>query len=248
MEGPAVSTIVPAFNAERFLGEAIESALAQDYRPHQVVVIDDGSTDDTAEVAAAFPQVKLIRQANLGPAAARNAAIEAASGELIALLDADDLMEPSRLEIQVTYLLEHPEAAAVLGRHELLIEPGVEPPRWVAELPAMIESFGGEGMSERIPVLPDRPTASMLARRSAFELVGPYDTSFRLGEDVDWVIRAWECGLELAAVDEVVMRRRVHGANLTYDDAGCRRALLRMLRTRIERGRRRGSGSAALPE
>jgi glycosyltransferase involved in cell wall biosynthesis len=248
MEGPAVSTIVPAFNAERFLGEAIESVLAQDYRPHEVVVVDDGSTDGTAEVAAAFPEVQLIRQANLGPAAARNAAIEAASGELIALLDADDLMEPDRLETQVTYLLEHPEAAAVLGRQELLIESGVDPPRWATELPAMIESVGGKGMSERIPVLPDHPTPSMLARRSAFEQVGPYDTSFRLGEDVDWVIRAWECGLELAAVDDVVIRRRVHGANLTYDEAGCMRALLRMLKTRIERGRRGGTGSAALPE
>jgi glycosyltransferase involved in cell wall biosynthesis len=242
MRGPAVSTIVAAFNEERFLSQAIESALAQDYSPHEVIVIDDGSTDRTAEIAEGFEGVKLLRQDNKGLATARNVGIEASTGELIALLDGDDMSAPGRLESQVTYLLEHPGDAGVLGRHELVIEEGTELPRWVVEMPQLLAKTAGANLSERLPLLPDHPTGSMVARREAFERVGPFDPSFRLCEDVDWILRAWEAGLTFGAVHDVVLLRRIHGNNMTYDEKGGREALLQVLKARIDR--RRGAALA----
>ncbi|MCP5475611.1 MAG: glycosyltransferase family 2 protein [Rhodanobacteraceae bacterium] len=107
---PLVSVIIAAFNAERFIGESCRSALAQTYRNLEVIVVDDGSDDSTADVVAALARtdrrLRLIRQANLGVAAARNAAIAAASGEFLAPLDADDIWDPTKIARQVSRLLE----------------------------------------------------------------------------------------------------------------------------------------------
>jgi len=232
MERPLVSTIVPVFNGERFLGEAIESALAQDYRPHEVIVIDDASIDGSSEIAAGFPGVKLVRlETNGGPAVARNAGIAASSGEFIALLDADDLMAPGRLSAQIGFLLEHPDADAVLGTQRVIVEPGavrptlnplVDPDQLPAQAEAEAISYYG---------------GTLVARRAAYEQVGLYDETFRVGEDVDWMLRARDLGLRISTLDEVFVHRRIHGGNLTYDRAAGRQATLRAFKRRIERKR-----------
>src|SRR6266571_5872710 len=116
VERPLVSVIMAAFQAERFLEDAIAAILAQDYAPFEVIVCDDGSTDRTPEILAGHPELHTIRQANAGPAAARNAAIAASSGELLAIFDADDLWPPTRLALQAGYLAAHPDVGCVLGR------------------------------------------------------------------------------------------------------------------------------------
>jgi glycosyltransferase involved in cell wall biosynthesis len=106
---PLVSVIVAAYNAEATLAETLRSALAQSYRPVEIILVDDGSTDRTAEIASSFAEVILIRQANAGVAAARNAGIRASRGEWLAPLDADDLWHPAKLERQVAAALAAPE-------------------------------------------------------------------------------------------------------------------------------------------
>ena len=238
---PLVSTVVPVYNGERFLASALDSALAQNYPRHEVIVVDDGSTDATAEVARGYPDVRYMRQENGGPAAARNTGIEAAAGELICNLDADDVMVPGRIARQVGYLSGRPAIGCVLGRQELLVEPGIQPAAW-ARLPRFpIPGSGTDEPNEN----PYFPVGTMISRRSVFELVGLFDPSFRIGEDVDWMFRVREHGIGVGMLDEVVLLRRLHGTNLTQDAAAVTMALPRVFKARIDR-RRRGVSPARL--
>ncbi|MDD4887932.1 MAG: glycosyltransferase family 2 protein, partial [Thiomonas sp.] len=105
-----VSVVIPAYNARNTLAQTLDSLFAQTHRNLDVVVVDDGSTDGTAEVLEAFAgRVRVIRQANAGIAVARNASVQAARGDYIALLDADDLCRPDRIAMQLRYLQTHPD-------------------------------------------------------------------------------------------------------------------------------------------
>jgi glycosyltransferase involved in cell wall biosynthesis len=237
-EAPSVSVVIPAYNSADYLADAIESSAGQDYDgPIEVIVVDDGSTDDTAAVAERYPEVKLFRQDNQGPAAARNVAIEAAGGEVIATLDSDDRMLPGRLRKQVDYLLEHPEAGVVIGLHELQVDPGVAVPKWLLTQAGMRfdddEDDGG--------LLGQYVTATLAAWRRTFDEVGPYDPAFRYGEDIDLLIRIADAGKAIGTIDEPLITRRLHGKNLVLDEHGVRHGTFQALKARIDRGRAGGS-------
>lgn len=216
---PVVSAIMPVHNGEQFLQASLESVLEQDYEPLEVVVCDDGSTDGTPEILASFPSLTVVRQERGGAAAARNAAVAASSGELVAFFDADDLWPPNRVSLQAQYLLDHPEAACVLGRQEWM-----NPPPWLTR-DAVYGDLDG------IPLL------SAMIRRSVFDELGGFDVSFRVAEDTDLLVRMRERGIELAILPEVVLYRRFHGANLTADRSSPQ-SLVRSLRQKLERERR----------
>lgn len=223
-EKPLVSVIVAAYQAEAFLEDAIASILAQDYAPFEVVVCDDGSTDRTPEILAAHPELHTIRQANAGAAAARNAAVAASSGELLAIFDADDLWPPTRLSVQAGYLLEHREVGCVLGRQEW-----IDPPPWLTR-DAVYGDLDG------IPIL------SAMLRRSAFEELGGFDESFTHSEDMDLLFRLRENGIQIEVLPDIVMFRRYHGENLT-GSAPSTSPLLRSLRQKLERERTASEGT-----
>jgi glycosyltransferase involved in cell wall biosynthesis len=226
-----VSVVIPVFNGARFLAAAIESVLTQGYRPFEIIVVDDGSTDGSGEVAQRFPGICCLRQENAGPAAARNAGMAVASGEFFAFLDADDLMAPGRLDVQVGYLRGHPEVGCVLGRQELLVEPGVQVPEGMIAPSALAR--GDPLFSRRVQI----PAMSMVARRLVFDQVGGFDPRFRLGEDLDWINRAQEAGTAIAILEDIVLVRRLHGNNLTYDTAGMNRVIFTTAKARLDRRR-----------
>lgn len=239
MKGPLVSVVIPAYNAERFLGEAIESVLAQTYSPVELIVVDDGSTDRTAAVAAAYGEATVISQENSGPSAARNRGAAAAGGELLAFHDSDDAMTPDKLAVQVGHLLDNPGVGCVLAEQELLVEPGAELPFWVegTKVPTV--------MPPRPPELADEPMVhpmTMVVRRTTFEQVGGFDESMRAAEDFDWMLRASEEEVEIARLTNVLLRRRVHAASLTQDAAAARAGLFRAFKGRIDRHRARAAG------
>lgn len=218
MARPLVTVVVAVYNGERFLREALDSVVVQEYEPLEVLVVDDGSTDASGEIARSYPSLRYLRQENRGPAAARNAAIALARGELIAVADADDVQLPHRLSLQVGYLLEHPEVSVTLGRQEWITPPpGAVPDRVWGDLDGV-------------------PLASMVARTSAVREVGGYDPALRTAEDVDLLIRLRERGHRLAIVPEVVVRRRYHGGNLV---AGRREAPIppALLKAKLDRAR-----------
>ena len=128
MSRPLVSVIVPAYNRERYLGEALDSIFAQDYRPLEVIVADDGSTDGTARVARAYSEVRLLSLPHRGVAAARNAAIAASTGSLLAFLDSDDLWVAGKLDAQVGLLEGNPQIGYCFCRMWNFLEPGCAVP------------------------------------------------------------------------------------------------------------------------
>jgi glycosyltransferase involved in cell wall biosynthesis len=226
-----VSVITPFFNAARYLPEAIASVLAQDYRPLELLLVDDGSTDGhtdaIARIADRSEHVHLLRlPSNQGPAAARNVGLRQACGEFLTFLDADDLMLPDRLSFQTDYLRSHPGIDIVVGVAENVVEPGVRPPRW------------WQRAGHRY-----RYSMTMLGRRSVFDRVGAFDASYRVAEDMEWMFRAVAAGVVVAKVDRVLIRRRIHGANLTYRTkemrAATHRIVLRLARDRISEHRLR---------
>src|ERR1044072_1794023 len=111
---PLVSVIIPTYNSARFLAESIQSVLGQSFRDFELIVIDDGSTDNTEAVVAAFPEaLRYVKKANGGPAAARNFGIREARGDFIAFLDADDFWMSDKLALQVAHFNDHPEYGVV---------------------------------------------------------------------------------------------------------------------------------------
>jgi glycosyltransferase involved in cell wall biosynthesis len=222
-ERALVSVVIPAFNAEAFVGEAIESALAQDYEPVEVIVVDDGSTDGTAAVASRYP-VALLSQENGGQAAARNAGVAAAEGTFVSFLDADDLWMPSKLSTEVAHLLAHPELGYVLVRMQRSLMPGAPwppgtPARWFDESqPGTLPSAG-------------------LVRRAALERIGPFDTRYRHGSDTEWQARATDAGVRWELLPDVLVEYRIHGANNSYDNLGMKQEMFKLLRASVARKR-----------
>ncbi len=236
---PLASVVIPAYNAERYLGEAIESVLTQTYAPIETIVVDDGSSDGTAAVARSSPGVELIVQENAGPAAARNRGFAASHGEIVAFHDADDLMTPDKLAVQVGELLANPAIGCVLAGQELQVEEGAELPFWAegSKVPTVMPPKPEEFAEE-----PDVHTMTMVVRREVFERVGGFDEEMRAAEDIDWLLRAAEDGVEFARLPHVLLRRRVHSASLTQDAAAGRAGHFLALKKRIERHRGGGAG------
>ena len=195
---PLISVVIGAYDCEQHVGAAIESALGQDHEPVEVIVVDDGSTDATPEIAAGY-DVRLIRRENGGQGAAKNTGIAASRGGLIAFLDHDDLWAPDKLRKQLAALAAEPGAVGVLARLEVLLEPGVPHPDW---LPRSRE-------------YPWFPPSSWLVRREAFGAIGLFDAASNV-PDFDWMLRARDAGLAFAIVPEVLGSYRIHGGNASY--------------------------------
>jgi len=228
---PAVSVVVPVRDGEAFLAEALESVLRQEPAPLEVVVVDDGSTDGSRALAERFgPPVRVLSQRNAGPAAARNRGVEATGGEVLAFLDADDLWLPGKLRAQVGHLAEHPESDVVIGLTQpVRREPADDPDGvWRPCAPVWLALLLG--------------CASI--RRSAFDRVGPFAPELRLGEDVDWFLRAREKGLRIDSLPETVLLHRRHHTNVTGDEARRDAHLLTSLKRSLDRRRNVASGAA----
>jgi len=218
-----VSVIIPVFNGARFLRQALKSVFAQDYSPLEVIVVDDGSTDGSAAIAAAFPEVVLLTQTNQGAWVARNKALARVRGEFIAFLDADDLWLPGKLTAQVAWLKANPEFGYVAAKFRNFLEKGTPRPPWIKQEQLEEDLSGG--------------VANLMVRREAFDVVGPFDTTTLRGADLDWVVRARDAGIQGGIVDAVLMKRRIHDANLSHGWTGGRTLLMRALRDSIARRR-----------
>lgn len=222
---PAVSVVIPAYNAGRFLAEAIDSVLAQEYEPLEIIVVDDGSTDGTAAVAQGYgPLIACIRQPNSGIGAARNGGVDAASGELLAFLDADDLWVPGRLRRQVEAMSSDPALDIVFGVVEAFVD----------------HRHTGTFVHEVPPPGPGYLASAMLVRRETFLRVGPFATDLKVGEFIDWYARATDLGLRATALPDVVLRRRLHDSNTGIRERDSRVDYVHVLRATLARRRAAG--------
>ena len=221
---PLVSVIIPVYNGARFLRAAIESVFAQTYRPIEVIVVDDGSADDSGVIAQSFPEVRYIRQENQGVAAARNNAIEAAQGEFFAFLDQDDLWTPEKLRIQIEHLLNNPELGYTLTHQQFFLEPGTTLPPWFRkELLASVHTGWVLG--------------TVVVRRSAFEQVGYFATGYSAANDSDWFFRAKAAGVPMAIIPELLLLKRIHESNDSGRAKEILSELLKVVRSSLDRQR-----------
>lgn len=223
---PTVGAAIPVYDGAAYLGDTLRSVLAQSVPVADVVVVDDGSSDASAAVAAAFgPPVRVIRQPHLGVGTARSRAVEAVRGDAIVLLDADDLLTEASVASRLRVLEERPEVDLVFGH---------------------VRTFGEVGPDGPFALDESRPAhvaGSMLVRRLAYERVG----GFRDGlgaEGLDWLLRAHELDLIHATVAEQVLWRRVHGANSSLGDRRPLQEFPRLLKESLDRRRAAGQGQS----
>lgn len=206
-----VSVVVPAYNQAHYLGRAIQSALEQTHRDLEVIVVDDGSTDDTAAVTQGFadPRLRYVYQANRGLSAARNSGLRHASGDFVSFLDSDDQFLPRKLELLLAELDRHPEAGLAAGL-AIPVDPDGQPIGQVFDkgLPA-----------EGAQWLLGNPlhVGSVLLRRAWQEQVGYFDESLRSYEDWDLWLRLARAGCPMRWVAQPVSLYRFHPAQMTRD-------------------------------
>jgi glycosyltransferase involved in cell wall biosynthesis len=212
-EGGKVSVVIPCYNQARFLGEAIQSVLRQGYSDLEIIVVDDGSRDGTEEVASGYAKedsrVRLVRQENRGLAAARNRGLAEAEGEYIVFLDSDDRLVSEALEVGVRELEAHPGCAFVSGICRKITADGSIVPGW--------EQFRVRD-DPYLELLRSCPVyvPAVMYRRSVFDAVGGFDTSYKAAEDYDLYYRILE-RYPVYCHDTLVAEIRRHGANMTRD-------------------------------
>ncbi|HEX6463960.1 MAG TPA: glycosyltransferase family A protein [Vicinamibacterales bacterium] len=221
---PTVSVIMPAYNVAPYVGDAIRSALAQTFTDFELIVVDDGSKDGTAavvkELALRDARIKLVQQSNRGLAGARNSGLRASRGEFLALLDSDDLWEPTFLAEQLAILAAHAEIDIVTGN------------AWI---------LGGANHGQPARPHPDpRPTPYLAAmigdewsvfimsvfRRHVYTKIGPFDESMRSNEDYDFWLRAAVGGLKFARNDQPLGHYRIRSDSLSASDVRMLRGIL----------------------
>jgi glycosyltransferase involved in cell wall biosynthesis len=196
-----VSVVIPAYNAAATLGEALASIRVQRRPVTEIIVVDDGSTDATADIATATAGVTVLRQANGGAAAALNAGMEIASGSIIAFLDSDDLWTPDAVAVHLENLSKRPEADGSVGWFEEFVSPTV-----------------AEAAARRFQ--PRQPqigwlSGSTFVRAESFRRVGSFDNEAREWPWIDWAHRAKLKGLVFAVMDRLVLKRRLHPSSLS---------------------------------
>lgn len=228
MGRPLVSVIVPVYNGERYLACALQSIFDQDYHPFEVIVIDDGSTDNSAEIAQSYKEIHYIYQPNQGVTVTRNVGISTARGEFIAFLDQDDMWTPNKLSVQVDYLLKHTEVGYVLARQNIFLEPGTRAPSWLKK-----ELL----LNDQVGYLP----GTLVARRSVFKQIGLFDPAYRIGSDTDWLARAKDAGVSMVILPEVLLHRRIHRHNQSAQTQIMNLELIRLLKASIDRRRNQES-------
>ncbi len=199
---PTISTIIPVFNAAKYIEEAIESVLAQNVTNHELVLLNDGSTDRSAEILNKYKsKATVIHSSNRGTAITLNEAVKLSNGEFLTFLDADDIWLPDKLNLQLASFNKDTELDCCFGHINQFISP---------ELPIEIQSRF---------IIPTDPQPgynrqSLMVKRKSFIKVGYFDEALKTGEFIDWYLRAKSKNLKMNMLSEVVTNRRIHDKSM----------------------------------
>ena len=220
-----VSVIIPVFNGQAYLADSLRSVASQSVSDIEIIVVDDGSTDSTFEVARNFgdPRLRYIRQDRAGAAAARNRGVELANGPLLAFLDADDVWIGDKLSLQIASL-QRGDGEMIFANVEEFITPD------------RLQELEGHLKLHSV----SRPfiyASTLLMRRTDFQKVGPFDIQWRLGEFVGWYARAIDLGLKSAVLPQVLVRRRLHDRNTGRLDRAHRGQYTQVIKSVLDRRR-----------
>lgn len=219
MDEPKISVIIPVFNGEKFIRKAIKSVIDQNYDPLEIIVVDDGSTDGTAEIAKnTHPEILYAYQENAGVAAARNQGLKMATGDYVAFIDADDLWPENKIHDHFEHLHEYPENLISLGS---------------------ILQFGNDNTQkpERNESVFTLHLGAAVIKKSVFDEIGIMDESMKFAEDIDWFLRAIEIKIPIIPLDKVVYLYRIHQNNMTRNLQEANRFMIKAIKTSLDRRR-----------
>jgi glycosyltransferase involved in cell wall biosynthesis len=220
---PTVGVVVAVRNGVDQLAAALEGVLSQEPAPTDVVVLDGGSTDGSADLAATVDGVRVVAQVGLGLGAARNQALREVRGELVAFCDSDDRWAPDSLTLRIEHLSSYADCDAVIGR---------------VVTTSLDDEVVPDVHIQRLGVpLPGYTPGALLARRRVFDAVGPFNESMRIGTDSEWFVRLRQSGCRLDLLDDVVLFKGVRATSLSADVDTYRRELLTVARAYITRRR-----------
>lgn len=217
-----VSVIIPTFNREHFLSEAIQSVIAQTYRPIECIVVDDGSTDETKTLVETLnlstPEsfiLKYIYQSNSGSQVARNTGTHASTGEFIQYLDSDDLLYPEKLEKQVEYLKTHPECDGVWGSWA----------KGTVDKNELIQSYAREDLLTQFFTEHCIHTLSFLMRKVIIEKIGPWDVNIKRNQEIDFHLRGLMLGANYQYQPQICGLWRIHDGERIANKTGAKEFL-----------------------
>jgi glycosyltransferase involved in cell wall biosynthesis len=220
---PGVGVVIPVRNGRRTIAAAIRSVCDQRPTPVDIVVIDGGSEDGSAALAATFPGVRVIAQAGRGLAAARNQGLRAVTGEMIAFCDSDDCWTVGALAARLNHLAAEPGCDAVIGLAEkILIDGDAATPQQASQLGRIVPGY---------------TPGALMARREAFEIVGQFDERLVIGADSDWFVRLAQSDVRLEVLTTLVLRKGARASCLSADVTTYRRELLLVARRFLDRRR-----------
>ena len=219
----SISVIIPAYNQAYYVSQAIQSVLGQTNPNFELIVVDDGSTDESPQILSQFqdPRIRVISQPNRGLAAARNTGLRESSAPLIALLDSDDYFLPDKLAIQSEYLLQHPEIGMVGGGIQIVNHAG-EILKQIINKP---DGLDLKGLLFANPFVP----SSIMIRRQWFGRVGTFDENLRACEDWDMWLRLASAGCRFAWIEQLVVAYRYHQGQMTRESDRMRKAIISVL-------------------
>ncbi len=227
---PTISAIITYHDERLYIREALETVLKQTYLAVEVIIVDDGSEERLDNLLADYSQpIRYLYQANAGLGAARNSGIDAATGEYIAFLDADDMWPSDRLARQFALFQSNPAVDIAAGYAQQFVSPELD-----------------DTDRQRL-VCPDEPmrglttVVTFLIRRQVFDQVGPFTTDLKINQTVDWIARLQEQSLTVVGVDAVVVNRRLHTTNHGLTAKNRRIDMVWALKTTLDRRRRSGT-------
>jgi glycosyltransferase involved in cell wall biosynthesis len=228
-DNPLVSVIIPVYNGEKYLAEAIQSVLAQTWRPIEIIVVDDGSTDGSADIARRYGSpVRYCCQLNRGTGAARNKGIELAHGNFLAFLDQDDLWIEHKLTSQMAVFHHNTDLDIVFGHVEQFYSPEL-PEMTIKEIPHS---------STRMP---GYHAGTMMIKRDDFRRIGLFKTDYHIAEFVEWYVRAKGFGIRSCMLPDIIMRRRIHKNNQSFLKLQHRVEYVRILKAFLDGNRSQAS-------
>ena len=222
-----ISVVIPTYNAQKYIEEALDSVLDQGHEFHEIICVDDASEDRTLAIIENKYPVKILQnEKNQGPSYTRNRGVVESSGSHIAFLDADDTWESHKTRLQIETFADHPELEVVGGLTHYRFMEGNDHASVRQQLThAHFNTYLG----------------SFLIKKSVFDQVGLFDESLKISEDQDWFLRIREANIKTKILEQTVLSYRVHDSNLTKDLIFQDTDLLKVLKMSLDRRRRSGN-------
>lgn len=230
MKSPLTSIIITCFNRQKYIAEAIESALAQTVTHREIIVVDDGSTDESAEIVRGYgDKIQYFHQHNQGASRAKNVGVDRARGEFISFLDSDDFWPLDKLDIQLKHLAESPDVDIVHGHAQQFVDADLTPEE-KAQLFCPPEP------------MPAPVSGTMLAKKSVFQRVGGFREDLLVGIDIEWHLRAKSMGMRIETLPNILLHRRIHPTNSGATHRTSRQQHLSILKEHLDRRRQAMGG------